>query len=650
MTPEIAQGGEEKRPPLYRAEQILLGKELPVRGRNLIEKLRAVEIGEYGGVGEIISAVERTRAYLEGLPSDKAVFLDFDPSKLDDSFTRQKVAFLRDLFLTTEGSSRRPDAPYVSVEEQALIDRLMIRLSDAFIWRNDEETFVTELKDLIRRQGLSGEQINDAVEEEERFLARAYLAAEKILALSNYVEARESIDGAFRQRMATCENPEQASKLGGEIRAISPDGPTWETLFKTERLTDYGKKVDELWLEILKFGLSSTTCQRLGLDPVPDNIRAKVCKGHERGVFADGFKDTESFAYFLKYLLEKSEGRLDVVWGAWRLFLLWEVPSDMGVYIDDKGKYVISAPPISNSLLIITANLDEVRRREFGVDSAGNRTQVEKFVNKSGLPITIGKIPDLCHGFLRETKISFGKDHLAGQSPFKEKLKQVLERVRDKSANAEDYEEVDDLSERVGDFLEGKSESVSVSLWDLRLYGGWSFSDPSFPWVMTDQTISQESESGEVPSGAFGAWLLKRSRSFGLLSNKEGSGVLDIPRLDSLADQGFYLGSLRNWSKVLGSVKEKDLPEKNPRAWLLLVWLIYYKPGLPTDLSPIEKEKYWAAGFRSPRNVTWIKAEAYVERGVSLGQILSQAIATGWIRREDANWIQSKLGVNVGKW
>jgi lysozyme family protein len=120
------------------------------------------------------------------------------------------------------------------------------------------------------------------------------------------------------------------------------------------------------------------------------------------------------------------------------------------------------------------------------LDANGRRTQVEKFVNKSGLPLTFGEIPDLCRGFLRETKISFGKSHINGDSPFKQKLREVLERIKQTSANPSEYEKTGDLQERVAKFLSGQSDSVELSLWELRLYGGWGFSDEHFHWMMTD--------------------------------------------------------------------------------------------------------------------------------------------------------------------
>lgn len=100
---------------------------------------------------------------------------------------------------------------------------------------------------------------------------------------------------------------------------------------------------------------------------------------------------------------------------------------------------------------------------------------------------------------------------------------------------------------------------------------------------------------------------------------------------------------------MLGSIKDDDPPEKNVRAWLLLGWLNYYRPGLISDFSPIEREKPYAAGTRSPRNVVFLNSEAYDSRQITLGAILNQAIAVGWIRPKDANWIQNKLGMSAAK-
>lgn len=507
------------------------GGSLPVEGQFFLDLLTGAEIKEDGNVSELVGAVEETLAYLEGLLGTSSVFLNFDPDRLSELETRQSVLHLRNMFLTTEGLSERPNSPYVTVQLEQSTNN---PLTESGWWRRDparyKEIRRRQLERINRERLISGrdliseEAVEKIISEEEKKLANEYFAAKELLEIKNYVEARQSIDFAFRQRMATCENPEQASKLGGEIKAVSPDSPAWESFFRSEEITDFGKRVDEVFMEIVKFGLSKATCERLGFTPIPDEVRSRVCKGNERGVFADSFKDTESFTYFIKHLLDKSEGRIDVVWAAWRIFLLWEIPSDLGIYVDEKNKYVMSPPPIGNALLMATANLDELRRKEFGITFGNERTQLEKFVNKSGSPITIGEIPDLCHNFLRETKITFNRSHLNGDSPFQKKFKEVLNTILSTSRNPEAYEKTNDLNQRVKKFLDGNVDSIDLSLWDLRLYGNWGFSDSLFPWRATDKTILQNSDPVEVPSGAFSAWLAKRSRSFSLLSNKDGSG------------------------------------------------------------------------------------------------------------------------------
>jgi hypothetical protein len=95
---------------------------------------------------------------------------------------------------------------------------------------------------------------------------------------------------------------------------------------------------------------------------------------------------------------------------------------------------------------------------------------------------------------------------------------------------------------------------------------------------------------------------------------------------------------------LFGGIKENTPPEKNPRAWVLLAWLNYYRPGLPSDLSLAERNKPFAVGIRSQRNVVF-QNDDYPDRGVGLGAILQAAIRTGWIRPRDADWIQDRLGI-----
>lgn len=656
-TPESGQVPDDEQRRKIAEARMLSDRErgggLPFEGEFYYLLLKRLEVGEGGDISDIVEASEKVMAYLEGLEGANPSFLvEWDPKKADDISTRQALVSLRNLFFTTEGASKRPNAPYVEIGLRETVEAPLV---ESDLWKNDHERhrrsrlrFFERLNEERLSNGrpeISDEVVSRIIEREEARLSNEYLARGRLLALLNHVEARGVVDFAFRQRMATCENPDQASKLGGEIRATSPDGPSWEAFFHTE--SNFGSKVDEVFEEIVKFGLTREEVGALGMEDIPDEVRRRVCGKTERGVYADGFKDNKAFAYWLKHLLNKADGRLDVVWAAWRVSLLWEIPEYLGVDVDpENSKYRLAAPPVGNALMGTLMHTLEKRRHELGINAKGERFQVEKFISHSGLPLTIEAFPNLCLDFLHETNITFSQDYLALQTDFGKKLREVLGNIRARAGIIPEGGLLlrdKSLSKKVQDFLDGKSKTIKLTLWDLRFLGDWRFSDSTFPWLISDQPESEDAEAGELPMGAFGAWLSKRSRAFSVWSSKEGQGIKDIPRLDSLAAPEFYTAALRNWTKLLGAVSESTPPEKNPRAWVLLAWLVYYRPGLSDDLASVEKEMGVRVG-RASSATRWV-AGAGGDRNVTLGRILYAARESGWIREQDEKWIRRKLEV-----
>jgi len=634
------------------------GGELPFEGKSYYRMLEGLEVGEGGDISDIVRTSETVVAYLEGLLGARPSFLvDWDPKKPDSLHATQAIVSLRNLFLTTEGASKRPNAPYVEIGLRQTVE---VPLMESDLWRNDPEKYrrsrLRFFERLNRERLLNGkleiseEVVKRTIEQEEKRLFNEYLARERLLALLNHQEARQEVDLAFRQRMATCENPDQASKLGGEIKAVSPDGPTWKAFFDTEVFSNFGPAVDKVIEAIVAFGLTKEEAAALAMKDIPDGVRRLVCGNTGRGVYADGFKDSTAFAYWLKYLLDEADGRLDVIWAAWRVSLLWEIPEYLGVDVDPKNsKYRLAAPPVGNALMGTFMHTFEKRMHEFGFNARGERFQVEKFISHSGLPLTIEVFPSLCLDFLHETTVPFSRDYLTLQTDFGKKLREVLGNIKERAGRISEGSLLlrdKSLSKKIQDFLDGKSKTIKLSLWDLRFLGGWKFSDSTFPWLISDRPESEDAEAGELPMGAFGSWLLKRSRAFSVWSGKEGQGIKDIPRLDSLATPEFYINALRNWAKVLEPVSENTPPEQNQRAWVLLAWLGYYRPGL--DDSPIDKQKPYGKMRSSRRNVYQKAVYTPDGRGVGLGEILEAAMKCGWIRPRDANWIQEMLNFSVG--
>jgi len=686
------------------------GSNIPMEGEYFFKLLQDVEIGSDGDVSELVSAIEKSRAYQEGILRIKSPTLtDFDPNNASDPNTKHVLSYFRNLFLTVEGASERPNAPYVLIKEKTTIEDLEVRTED---WSEDKNLYrrrrLREFQRINESRLLNGvsliedERIAEIIRKDEEKLENELKAVKKLLAVSNHNKSREKIDYAFRQRMATCENPASAASLGGEIKAVSPDGNDYGNLFQTGEIKvgfNFGEEVDKSFEEILKFGMTRKRVLECGMSPIPDEIRNIVCGERERSVYAVGFKDATAFGNWIKYLLDKADGRIDVVWTAWRLFLSWEVSEKLAIDINSgDGKIQMGFPPIGNSLISQTSHLEWKRKVEFGVDANLKRTQIEKFISHSGLPLTIEELPNLCDDFLHETKIKIDTSYLTMNTAFSNKLLAALQNVSRRMPKEKTldnaYEWDDDyageaqasseiqyktrkgtynpaentLANKIWKFLtrepkkdkDGRTivdnrnrpipavKSVEISLWDLRVYGGLKFSDPNFPWLISDQPTTLTASPGAVPSGAFGAWLLTRSRSFAMLSNKDSSGIKDVvPKLEMLADPKHYLSNLRNYTKVWGKVSGEIASDQNPRAHLLLGWLDVFNPGPLDTETPARKSHPYARGFKSPDQEFVFSVSSNDPRKVTIVKILEAAISTGWIRPKDADWIQEQLGKKV---
>ena len=112
---------------------------------------------------------------------------------------------------------------------------------------------------------------------------------------------------------------------------------------------------------------------------------------------------------------------------------------------------------------------------------------------------------------------------------------------------------------------EGKGDEkenikVEVTLWDIGFFGKLGFSSKDFPWQMAEAQ-SAKAEHGEMGSGSFGMWLLKRGRSQGVLED-----IKSRPPMNELADPDYFAGKLRNWVKVWGKIEGDPPSEENSRA------------------------------------------------------------------------------------
>ena len=370
-------------------------------------------------------------------------------------------------------------------------------------------------------------QMNETALEESRELTPEEIKRKALLMdVHNHAVARQTIDVASTQRQMTCEVAEKMSNLfenGKDTRyrdTVTPDKTDWANVFKGE----WGEKVDTVLREIVETGEGFEL----------KNSNGEVTKDKEgRPVkvdpFANGFKTTDEFRTWIGNLYEKSGQRMDVVWFAWKIAQLWEISSELGIreiiktieYSDGRKEehptYKIGDPPIVSDMFGWIINPDAKRRGEYGLAKDGFRTQQEKYLTHSGLPLSIGHIPPLCQNYLKESKVGKGTN--------------------------------------------------KKSLWQLWQKEGVKLSE--LPWTKTEVVVGV---GEELPPASFGGWMMKRFRAMLIVKDLRARHSLS-----DLASPSFFEERVRNWSKVLGTVKPGTRPEENPRVWWLTAQIFYHQ-------------------------------------------------------------------------
>jgi len=624
---------------------------LPMPGTDLIEQLQSIEVGESGEVEQLRRVVQEALAFREGLVSGVGgEVYSFDPTERTDkqkiALDKQKVALLENMFTSVEASTARPYVAYLDI---AIDEAIEGRIRRAQSYRNDPDKWrqgeARKYETLNRRLIKSGrgpidqEEITGLISANERELVNEYLAIPKLAGLKNHVHARRVFDTAFIHRMQTCEDPGRASKLGIELTTVTPDGGHWIGLLQGEARGEFGQDVNSALEEMVKFALPDDTVRTLQLEPIPPEVRKYV----PQNVYATGFDNATEFGVWLKHLLTKSNGRMDVVWGAWRLMLTMEVADTLGEDVNkDKNTWMLAAPPIGNALMTFLAHLEKKRTIELGLDKDKRRVQVDRYVSHGGLPMSFDMIPNLCEDFLHNSEVDFDKS-------YRDSYRQAAENMA-RNLPADGGGKNDKLRQTIREWLEGRKDKLKgVSLWNLWLYGRLSLADSKFPWFMTEQE-TKDNEPGELPLGSFGGWLLRRFRA-----GPEGvlKDIRSRPSARDLADPDFFASRLRNWGKVLGVVKnlnpeEKGYlkPEENPRAWWVMGLVRYHLGGTKTD-SPITKndpERDYRTLSRS-EEVLKKKTAAETRGSGTTGDIFHNAYICGFLRQEDIAWIKEQLGI-----
>ncbi len=666
----------------------LLGKDLlersgsvPIPGSDLMEEITSVEIGENGDTTELEDVLRRAWAFREGLTygvSGEA--FNFDPARVSsDETTRSKVKKLQTMFATVEGAKERQRSDYVDI---AIEEALEKRVREAQLFRDDPDKYKSRIRKRLManalRIGLAKEQIDQMVEDRANQLANEYAAIPKLIELSNHSKARELFDFAFRHRMSTCEDPGEAAKLGGSAKpTVTPDGQHFETLYKgegkyketangvtVEREGAYGKMVNEVLEEMVKVALPKEVVIRLGMSPIPDELRKYV----PETVYGVGFDNATMFAYWLDHMKKKANGRMDVVWQAWKQMLTWEVADDLGQGVNARNKFVLASPPIGNPLMTVLAHFREKTATEFGLDaSLGTRTQQEKFIIHSGHPYLIGKVPNLCEQYFIEASVSFDKTYL--DKPWMIRLVgnalKNLPKKGDKDYASESFRRqkyFDNLRLNLEKYKNAspEAEKISMTLWDIWLYGRIGFNEKDFPWFATEQAEIDPVKgslptSGELPSGSVGMWFLTRSRCWGERGSGVANEIKSIPTSKELSDPKFFVEKIRNWAKVLGTTTDDEKPEDNIRTLWLVGVLSYHLAG---DADSGAFKRRAINDYRDPSKADalgWtISGTQTGKKEVTFGDVLDRAVECGFIRKDEKNqsksdfhYILKQLGVTL---
>jgi hypothetical protein len=637
---------------------------LPVGAERIISLLQSTEIGEDGDVTSLRKAIDVALAYREGLtlgPSGRAY--EFEPHDTTNKSNKLIIANLERMFTTVEGSINRPGTatPYINA---ALENALDGRIQRAQEYHNDPVTWQTTIRMRLEQQnqGLMGvgkkkkvlddEKIQQIVSEASNRAEREFAAIPALVELRSYADTRAVFDQVFFIRERTCEDPGAAGKVGSaEIYCPTPDSPHWATLFGGEVTAEYGKKTAEIFEEIIKIGLPQDQAfmQRVGIEPLPTELRTLV----RPDVYANGFTNAETFATWLDHLLKKADGRMDVVWQAWKLALSLEVVDTLGVTtvenksdnrvapngdrLPNRHKYVLATPPLGNSLFTFINHLKIKRRLELGLYTDGSRASTEKFISHSGLPVSIEHIPDLCSDYLHQAEIELDLRGLNGAGIVLQDFLNRLPQAGMIDFDDKRHEKLRSKLIAMRDNPEG-DRRVKISLWDLWLYGKISFADPKFPWFQTDQP-SADSTPGELEPGSFGFWLLTRSRSFSILED-----IRSQPAIKDLSSPDFFVKRLRNWTKVLGNIDAEKNPQDNPRMWWTMGLLEYHLGGL-LNHGAVKRDSNEDFRDRSVGESMDRSREGGTggEKSVTIGDFLSRATECGFLRQADANFIANYL-------
>lgn len=666
----------------------------PMEGSDVVELLLEAEIKEKGDVRELEVAIKETLAYKEGLKFGLAREIYFRKGNEErnekGNEEESSVIYLQNLFTSVEGAISRPRSPYIEPALEEAIGR-KIRESGRYEsnqggWRLRQKG---KYKKINRERYLRGielipdEKIDANIDYSETQLKNCSEALPVLRRLENHIESRKIVDAAFIQRMVTCEDPQGATEIAKRYgTAISPDKGHWKAFFQEEATKEsgWGKKVNKVFWRIVAFGLPDDVVKEIGMDEIPQDIRTNEEKPGEnvgRNIYAGGFERTKQFKNWILCLLDDAEGDMDAVWAAWRVALLWEVPNELGlnIEIDEKTKEIknwnIPFPPIGSSLSSFSAHLGAKREYEFGMkpDGSIDEGRADRFVSHSGLPMSLSVFPSLCKSFLHESVCKFSSNEIMRRKEQMEKLSKNLPIEKSDSYFSNMHEadkkhitlkykkmkeDIDWILDKAKtedgrNEMEKSKKTVEISLWEIGLFAQVGFESEDFPWMYIEESLEGE-EAGEIAPGGFGSWLLRKTRSWAVIKD-----IRSRPSYSEIASPDYFNDEsrLRNWSKVLGTLKTDPSqpgyiePIDNPRAWWLAGILWYHTAGRGASCPLIKDKPY--RDYRTTTRAEEIepKRESAELRNSGHGDIFRHATNSGFLREIDIDWIKKGLKIKI---
>lgn len=650
-------------------------------GLRIIEFREALHGGE---ISKVRNSLEKSLAWIEGVTNgvdaDNYGFKEFSKDTDDD----REIVDLKNMFESVETSVDRPESGYLRM---AIEDGLERAIETATNLKNMSEekrfeywnNFIASRRNFYIGQNeyfkennredlvLSWDEIQETITLEQNSEERAVLknieSLKDLKGLRHHYDSRIKVFEplfAFTQR--TCEDESDWMDLNK--RSPKPDKGHWSGFYRSNRLESEGEK-ESRWGRAVSQTEDAIEKIRWGEIKLVDSSGNEIPDGYN--VYMNGFRSTGEFVAWAKALLPNTEidgvQRIDVLFAAWRQSVVkgtisrlsWgvkEVGVGSGVYEFNTGN-----PPFSSDIRTKLIHNEKVRAKEWGWP-----------VNNAD-----GQMVDLDDWVLRDKQGRVLKDERGGdrkmtEKDFQEYIK-YAETHRTKPYKAvsnsghplsigrvgkilDDYEsyttlELKNFSYHDRNGAEHRLEDEYYSLHNLSYKYGISRSSSEFPWTNTEFRVGDE-PAGEPPHNTWGAYHLRtiRGEDIRTASQKPGPHIRGIPSPNELTIHFFETSSMRNWEKS-GKLKpgplQGEIP-KNPFAWYL-AGVLYYRSLYPS-------QKKGDLDYRSGERVgktNNIREGASDSNATSSFGVLSDAIKTGAISREEAAWIEKNcLGSKMG--